>query len=360
MTTPTRFDEVVAALRASGQLAADAVLPVQEDSMPWPVLVLQAVAAWVAAALLTIAVVVAAGISGSNVLYIACGVVLLLGAGGLLRTSKVYFLTQIAIPTVIAGAALVIAGVDPGSSTTIWMFGFAALLFAVFPNVLLRFIAAVTLLAVLWYWLTPGPFFAPYSTDVPAPTSGMAWRFAAGAARDTVYGLALWWLWVRPVGADSPWLPVRHALLVVALLAIGGWADLFIGRPGGADPYWGMGWQQPVVIWALRLLGLLPLLVAVVHDVRRNPGLHRWLTPLAILLPFCALAPGVALAGLLVWLGLGEGRKVLLWLGVAAGVFGFADFYGRFPVPLPDKGLLLLAIGLLLVGNWAWLRRRPA
>lgn len=352
------WDSVIAGLRESGALRRDALAPQHDDALPWSVMILQTVAAWIAAALLVAAVVVPAFAARNESAWIICGLLLIAGATFVMRRKRQsFFLPQMAVPVAIAGALLVGFGLKP-DSWQLTTFALALILFALSGHRLLRFIAAGTMLAVLWYWMTP--WLGRYGLELPELA---AWKWRLAPLRNLLFSLALWWLWSRPLTlfglGPAVWQPVRQALLWfwlgVQLWQATAWHALF-WAPSSADQ-----WLASNGLWFVyRLLDLLPLLLAVGMTLRRSPGLAARVWPLAILLPLCVLSPALATAGLVLWIGLAEGRGYLTALGSAAALAGFATFYYSLHWPLLYKGLLLTASGAVLLLAWLLTSRRTA
>lgn len=350
------WDSVIAGLRDSGALRQDAALPEHDDSLPWSVMILQTVAAWIAAALLVAAVVVPAFIASNESAWLVCGVVLMALAIAVMHFNrKSFFLPQMAVPVAIAGAVLAGFGLKP-DSWELTTFILALILFALSSHRLLRFIAAGVMLAVLWYWMTP--WLGRYSYDLEQQT---AWVWQLAPLRDLLFSLALWWLWTQPPNrlgiAPAVWQPLRHALLWF-WLGVQVWQAIFwhtlFGAPADADQ-----WLAPNTLWlAHRLLDLLPLLLAVAATLRHSPGLGARIWPLAVLLPLCVLSPALATAALVLWIGLAEGRSYLTALGIAAALAAFGAFYYNLSWPLLHKGLLLMASGAVLLLAWLFMSRR--
>ncbi|WP_211473497.1 DUF4401 domain-containing protein [Collimonas humicola] len=350
------WDGVIAGLRESGALRQDAALPGHDDALPWSVMILQTIAAWIAAALLVAAVVVPAFIASNESAWIVCGVLLIAVATAVMRLNRQsFFLPQMAVPVAIAGAVLVAAGLKP-DSWELPAFVLALILFALSGHRLLRFIAAGVMLAVLWYWMTP--WLGRYNYGLREHAT---WMWQLAPLRNLLFSLALWWLWTHPLKlfglGPAVWQPVRHALLWFWLGAqvwqAIGWHELFVA-PSDADQ-----WLAPNGLWlAYRLLDLLPLLLAVFMTLRRNPGLAARILPLAVLLPLCVLSPALATAALVLWIGLAEGRSYLTALGIAAALAGFGAFYYNLNWPLLYKGLLLMASGIVLLLVWLSMSRK--
>ncbi|WP_035052832.1 DUF4401 domain-containing protein [Andreprevotia chitinilytica] len=349
---PRNWNAVIGSLRESGALAADAVPPDESQTMPVAVMILQTIAAWIAAALLIAAIVVSVFSSRSENAWVACGMVLIAGATAVMRLNRQsFFLPQMAVPVAIAGAVLIGVGIKPEA----WQmptFALALILFCISGHQLLRFIAAGTLLWVLWYWLTPwvGRHWW-LDGDEPAP-----WLIQLSVFRNLLFSLALWWLWTRPqnlLGRLGPavFQPLRHALLWF-WLGVQLWqTSRLMGDFGASISH--ADWFEPTVGWfAYRLIDLLPLVGAVFDTLRRNPGLGARVWPLVVLLPVCVVSPVLATAALVLWIGLSEGRGYLTGLGIATALAGFGMFYYSLTWPLLYKGLLLMGSGGVLLLVW--------
>ncbi|MGB7196600.1 MAG: DUF4401 domain-containing protein [Collimonas pratensis] len=362
MSQPTNqiagWDDLIVGLRESGSLRREAVLPEHDNALPWSVMILQTIAAWIAAALLVGAVIVPAFLARNESAWIVCGVLLIAAATAVMRLNRQsFFLPQMAVPVAIAGAILIGAGLKP-DSWELTTFVLALILFALSGHRLLRFIAAGTMLAVLWYWMTP--WLGRYHYGL---REQVTWLWQLAPLRNLLFSLALWWLWTHPLKlfglGPAVWQPVRHALLWF-WLGVQVWQafdwDLLLETRVGLD-----SWLAPNGIWlARRLLDLLPLLLAVFLTLRRNPGLAARVWPLAVLLPLCVLSPALATAALVLWIGLAEGRGYLTALGIAAALASFGAFYYNLHWPLLHKGLLLMASGAVLLAVWLFMSRRTA
>ncbi|SMC23164.1 protein of unknown function [Andreprevotia lacus DSM 23236] len=351
MNKPAAWSEVVAGLQADGSLSATASPPAPDIALPWPVMVLQTIAAWIAAILLVAAFVVPATMGHSQAGFIIVGVLFATGAGFVLRQGASFFLDQAAVPVAIAGAVLIGIGLEPRQHVDLLIFVLAAGGFAMSSHGLLRFIAAGTLFGVIWYWLSP-LYWHDWYDDPVAPTMLPVW-FAL--VRNVLFGLGLWWLWARQPRPASIWAPTRLALLAVAVATTQDWEAWMMGGAwrgillaGGLWPAW---------YWLVRLLALLPLALAVADTLRADRELAHPLLPLLLLAPLCLLSPAMAVSGLLIWLGLAQGRALLLGLGVANALLGFGHFYYSMAWPLLYKGLGLLLLATILLGSWLALRR---
>jgi len=350
------WDSMIANLRESGALRQDAALPEHDDALPWSVMVLQTIAAWIAAALLAVAMAVPIFVARSDGTWIVCGVVLIVVATVMIRGNRQsFFLPQMAVPIAIAGAALVV--VDQRMNFwALTTFVLALILFMLSKHSLLRFIAASVMLAVLWYWMALFPYL--YHDGL---REHVTWMRQLSPLCNLLFSLALWWLWTRPLKlfglGPAVWQPVRHALLWF-------WLGVQIWQAAGTNALAPLQsdanqWLTPNRLWlTYRLLDLLPLLLAVFITLRRNPGLAARVWPLAVLLPVCILSPILATAALVLWIGMAEGRSYLTVLGISAALAGFGAFYYNLNWLLWHKGLLLMASGIVLLLTWLFMSRR--
>ncbi|UXY13893.1 DUF4401 domain-containing protein [Chitiniphilus purpureus] len=340
------WDEVTTDLLASGALKAAQLPPDDVDDLPWPTQLIQAIAAWIASALVLGAVMLAVADAPAG--QVAAGGLLLAGAGVLLHAQRTGFLAQAGVPLALAGAFAIPSGLEVDWAFWDWICLAIGLgLFWLAEQRLLRLICTLLVLGVLWYWLTPLGWDQRCESNCTE-----VFQFLPLLLRQTLFGLALWWLWTRPPRRLAIWLPLRQALLLFWVVA--SWVTPWAGFGWSVGPY---PTAHPAVglLWALP--AQLPLLLAV-HDAwRRDPQAVRAVWPLLALLPLALLSPLLSLALLLLWLGLAEGRAVLLGLGSVVGISGFAQYYYSLHLPLLVKGLMLIAAGALLLWAWALLRR---
>ena len=370
---PDRLGQTILDAVAAGILPSNASRPVQ-DIRPWPVVLLTALGAWLAAAPLLIVVGAMLGdvaLRGAGP-YIV-GTLALAGAVAMLRAPKLaLFIEQLAIPALIVGGSLL---------------GYA--LFRDLPNRWAAVAASLVVAAVVW--------------AVPKP-----WlRVLLGAAAALLVGLAvtpLRWSFLGRSEWPSVWLAL-HVLLAVALL--GAWVQRNVLNRG-EDARVAAAWESLSVGWLLvTLAGLafwagMTFLVGaslgggevgeVARALSRSPSSRlddmallrlgslvlavagaAWLTyswP-ALRQAWCA---GVALVLLgLAWFMPSLGGVLLVlayciaggrWrVAAAAGVAAawiIGAFYYQLSWPLADKALLLAGAGAAL-GALAWVaaRRTP-
>ncbi|TJZ65010.1 DUF4401 domain-containing protein [Chitiniphilus eburneus] len=338
----TPWPDVLEKLRTSGALAETAETA-PPPSLPWPVQALQVVAAWVAAVLVIGAGMVLVGDAES--VQIALGVLALVGATAMMRLGRIHFLAQAGVPLALGGAFLIALATDLERHPALACCVIGMVLFWLAGPRLLRVIAAALVLGACWYWLNPrlsGDFF------VPRPLADAVLTMV----RQLLFGLALWWLWTRPPRWPDIWLPLRDAVLLF-------WLAALCWQLSGSG--WGLTGYDLRRLGLDLLMGLViqvPLLLAVRDVTRRQPDALRVFAPLLALLPLALLSPLLSTALLVLWLGLAEGRALLIGLGCAAGLAGFSHYYYSLHLPLLLKGMLLTVAGVLLLGAWCWSRRR--
>lgn len=286
------LDEVMAQARAEGLLPEDAARPVGEHR-PWPVVLLTALGAWLAALPLLGVVGLLLGPLVDNPLgpYVAGGL-LLAGSVVVLRSKTVpLFVEQLAVPGVLAGGGAL---------------GFG--LFSHLPDalaaVLLAAVAVGLALAVRQAWL----------------------QTLLGAAAASLAGIALLYGF-RSNERDALWI-ASHLLLAVAACAPG-WQGRWRGHGAALESLLGGWWL--VVLMALAALAGMTFLVGgamgsglvgeVARGVAGSPGRHE-LVPQGLRLASGLLALG-GMAGL-VWRALPGARHpafVIAALCVAALAF---------------------------------------
>jgi len=372
---PDRLDQTIEQAIAAGLLPTGATRP-QQDIRPWPVVLLTALGAWLAAVPLLIVVGAMLGevaLRGAGP-YIV-GTLALAGAVAMLRAPKLaLFIEQLAVPALIVGGSLL---------------GYA--LFRDLPNRWAALAASLVVAAVVW--------------AVPKP-----WlRVLLGAAAALLVGLAvapLRWSYLGRSEWPSVWLAL-HVLLAVALLGAWMQRDL-LNR--GEDARVAAAWESLSVGWLLVTLaglafwaGMTFLVGASLGDGGEVAQIARELSPKAssaladmalLRLASMALATagaawlayswpalrqawcaGVALVLLgLAWFMPSLGGVLLVlaycvagarWrVAAAAGVAAawiIGAFYYQLSWPLADKALLLAGAGAAL-GALAWsaVRRTPA
>lgn len=364
MSTRTRIDAWLQAAAAEGLLPAEATVA-DPDTRPWPVVLLTALGAWLAALPLiaVVGMLLGEALSRGAGPYVV-GALVLSGAAIVLHAKGLpLFAEQLAVPALLVGGGSLGFGLyrdlpEQGASAVLAAvaLGVAAVVARAWLRLLLGAAAAV-LLAVAWlpgelrlvgdaemagFWwswhavaaLTLGAFAAQariFASGPAARVGGVLESVLAGSFVAIVAALAAWSGMTFLVGAsfgDGP----------------GNWASQ------GASAY-AMRWLQGI---SAGLAGLGAGWLA-----------HRW--P-ALRQPWCG---GVALVLVaLAWFMPALGAVLLLlavaatgqrWrLASAAGVSAawiVGAFYYRLDWPLATKAIVLVAAGALL-GLFAWLALR--
>lgn len=354
----SRAAQLIADGTARGLLPEDASLPAQE-TRPWPVVLLTALGAWLAAVpLLGVVGMLLGGVFGA---YLS-GVLLLVASVVILRARELpVFVEQLALPALVVGTGALGIGLfrdlpERGAAALLCVIalGLCVLIQRPWLRVLLGAAAAALFMALVVpfdqlartggmdsFWvalhLTLAAWVAAFAVQQALLDSGRHARLArlvesAGAG------------WLLPVLAG---LAVQAGLSLLVAGSLGGWAGL-AGQPGrGAG-----GFAMPGV-------SLVLALVAVFVAGRRWPSLRR---------PAAAFA-GVVLAGLALFLpSLGAVLLALAltattqrWRLAAAAALAAAwivgAFYYQLAWPLATKAVVLVATGAALAAA-AWLASR--
>lgn len=364
MSSP-RLEALVEAARGQGLLPTDALAP-RDDSRPWPVVLLTALGAWLAALPLLAVVGMLLGdlISRSVGPYLV-GALLIAGAIVVLRSRQVpLFLEQLAVPALLVGGGSLgfglfrDAGVAAGAATLALLAGaIAAAIRAAWLRVLLGAAAALLLAVALmperaWFgrgtslqawWLTWHVLLALWLV------MHLALRSLRGQMAGAVESIASGW-GLALLAAFAWWSGM--SFLVGGALGgeVVGELASEIGRRGSAGPLWRV---MQAVSAALALAGLI---VAA----RRWPGLRR--APMA--------AAGLVLAGLAIWMpSLGAALLMLAWLATSgrsrqaaaaalASAWIVGAFYYQLAWPLADKAVVLCGAGALFALLAVWARAR--
>lgn len=368
-------DQVVQRAVAQGLLPQDAQWP-QDESRPWPVLLLTALGAWLAVLPLLGVVGLAFGdtlLEQGPALYVlglgllAAGVVLLRQRGLAL------FVEQLCLPALGLGLCCLGWALFRDSSIPLAALGICALSLAL-------------------AWLTPVPWlrtllgvllgvFLTVAVMAWASGSGSFWnlflsgRFVRTWWLHAHFGLALWlsvlYLLSRLPGDRAGSLVTSLAdgwcvqLLLMLVLLSGSTFML-----GGMVPGSGTAGELGDASGGFSLAGKWPNLVSVLCAVGAAALLgHRWpalrQTPVlglgvALLLTvLCAFVPNLGAACLCAAALAVTQRWRLAALGCAAALWIVGSFYYTLAWSLADKALLLVSIGAAL-GALAWLASRTA
>lgn len=363
-----RLDHVLRAASAAGVLPAEAHRP-EQDHRPWPVVLLTALGAWLAAVPLLIFVglmVGEAALRGTGTYVV--GAVVLAGAVALLRGRALpLFVEQLAMPALMVGGALL---------------GYA--LFRDMPNRGAAAVSAALVGAVVW--AVPKPWLRVLLGAGAAGLVGLAvapislnyfgrseWP-GVWLALHVLVAIALAGAWMqRTLLNDGPtariaaaWESLSVGWLLVTLAGLAFWAGMtfLVGASMGGGGYVAgeiareLAPKQAAVLESMQTLRLASVALALsgaawlahVWPRVRN----SWCAAVALVL--------VALAGFMPSLGgvllvlaycVSAGRwRVASAAGVAAAWI-MGAFYYQLAWPLADKALLLAGAGAVL-GALAW------
>ncbi|QTN26922.1 GDYXXLXY domain-containing protein [Rhodoferax sp. AJA081-3] len=363
-----RLDHVLRAASAAGVLPAEAHRP-EQDHRPWPVVLLTALGAWLAAVPLLIFVglmVGEAALRGTGTYVV--GAVVLAGAVALLRGRTLpLFVEQLAVPALMVGGALL---------------GYA--LFRDLPNRGAAAVSAGLVGAVVWAvskpWLRAllgagaaglvGLAVAPISLNV----FGRSEWPSVWLALHVLVAVALAGAWIqrtvlndgRGARLAAAWESLSVGWLLVTLAGLAFWAGMtfLVGASlGGGGHVAGeiareLGPKHSAMLESLQTLRLASVALALAGAAWLAHVWPRvrntWCAAVALVL--------VGLAGFMpslgsVWLVLAYCVSAGRWrVASAAGVAAawiMGAFYYQLAWPLADKALLLAGAGAVL-GALAW------
>lgn len=366
------LDRTLAAAITEGLLPADAARSVEENR-PWPVILLTALGAWLAAIPLIGVIGLLFGdlLSRDAAPYLA-GILILAAAVGILRSRDLsLFVEQLAVPALLVGlgslAFAIARDLPDGTAATI--LGFLSLGIAVvLPRQWIRVLLGAAAAALLTFALTlvlstPRAFLhAPEASRVWAwlalHLALIAWLIGLriqrnllgrgnAAAAETLESIGAGWLLLTLAGLA---LLSGMTLLVGAVLhpEFRGLTEQLSNETGILGPL-------PWVPFGSSLL----VLIATIRGARTWPSLRRpWvlgvgagMAALAWLLP--------SLGG--VWLALivtaTSSRPLLAGSAALAAAWIIGSFYYQLHWPLAHKALALAAVGILF-GTLVWLGAR--
>ncbi|MFT7776672.1 GDYXXLXY domain-containing protein [Roseateles sp.] len=312
---------------------------------PWPVVLLTAAGAWLAAVPLLAAVALMFGpLFQHGGAYLA-GVMLLLGAVAMLRANLPLFAEQLAVPLLLAGGASLGFGLfrdlqEPAAPAVLALMAWGAAL-AVREHWLKACLGAVAALftaMVFWSWVP--------SSHTPGDTAAywLGWHVCVGA-----------WLLAafreRRAGLGSGLVAMATGWLVMCLLGLAllcNLEQLLGGRQAG------FAGEHPRADWPGFVSSGLTLLGAgwlgLAWPSLRRPaygGVALVLAGLAIFMPALGAAL-LALAG-----SAARARWRLATAAVLAATWIVGSFYYQLSWPLVTKAAMLAAAGVLL-GLLAW------
>lgn len=356
-----RLDGVLQAARAQGLLPADAAPP-RVDSRPWPVVLLTALGAWLAAVPMLGVVGLLLGdlISRSAGPYFV-GALLLTGAVVVLRSRDVpLFVEQLAVPALLVGGGSLGFGLfrDAGTGAGAALLALVALALAVLVRAAwLRVLLGAGAALLLAIALTP-----------------QRWGFGRGDS------LEQWWLaWQALLAA---WLAAMGALralrgqaaaavestaagwglaLLAGLAVWSGMTFLVGGALGGnvageivrelgrrAEP--SAAWRGMQAVSAMLAVAGLAIAARRWHGMRRAPIAAAGV----VLVALAALMPSLGATLLMLsWLATSGRLRLAAAAGVAAAWI-IGAFYYQLAWPLATKAGLLAGAGALLAALAAW------
>ena len=345
--TPASIKTLWQEAQDRGLLPADASPPVAAaEARPWPVVLLTALGAWLAAVpLLAVVALVFGPLFQHGGAYLG-GVLLLLGAVAMLRASLPLFAEQLAVPLLLAGGASLGFGLfqdlrEPAAPALLALlaWGVALTVREHWLKACLGAVAAFFLAMVFWPWGS--------GLGAPGGTAAywLGWHVCLGA-----------WLlaavWERRAGLGSGLVAIAAGWLAMCLLGLAlSWNLNQLldggGPPGFAGAHPRVGWPG-VVSAGLALLGTAWLGRAW-PSLRRPAygGVALVLAGLAVFMPTLG-AVVLALAGCAA-----RARWRLAAAAVLAAIWIVGSFYYQLAWPLATKAALLAAAGLLL-GLLAW------
>jgi uncharacterized membrane-anchored protein len=337
-----------------GLLPSGTRLP-EADPRPWPVLLLVALGAWLAALPLLAVVVLLFGewVTEGPGTY-GVGALLLVASVVTLRSRPLpVFVEQLALPGLLVGGGALVAGLvrdAPQRPATVLACALVLAVAALLPRRWLR-----TLL---------GALAAGFFTLACLPDDwGAFGRHEAAFVLLALHGtLAVWALAVvlrQRMGATLRQAldPLLAGWVLALLAALAAWSGqtMFIGASVGRTAGLLLGWWWRDSMPALPLLSLALAVAAAALAAVRWPSLRKpWCA--AAMLPLLALAAFMpALGAALLTLALcGIGNRWALAAAAATAALWIAGgFYYQLAWPLQDKALLLAATGAAL-GAVAW------
>ncbi|MFT3955531.1 MAG: GDYXXLXY domain-containing protein [Piscinibacter sp.] len=354
--------EVLRAAQAEGLLPASATLP-DDESRPWPVVLLTALGAWLATLpLLGVIGLLLGDLIERSIGPYLVGALLLAGALVVLRSRALpLFVEQLALPALLTGGGALGFGLfrDLGTAAgavllALVALGVAAAQRAAWLRVLLGAAAAV-LLAVA---LTPGRWFFE-------SRSGLAgwwwsWHIVLGAWLVAV-------LAPRPRGRAAAVESLAAGWLLATLAGLAWWSGMSflvggamggglvgevaqeLGRTGGRAGAWPV--QQG--------LSAVLALAAAAWALRRWPPL-RHPAPIGaalVLMGLAAFMPSLGAVLLALAVCVTSRRWRLATAAAVAAAWIVGAFYYQLAWPLTTKALVLAAAGALLAALAAWAAR---
>ena len=359
--TGEQLQAVVRTAAGRGWMPADATLPAV-DTRPWPIVLLTALGAWLAAIPLFgfFAMLLGPALMQHGGAYVVGVLVLCLAAYVLRQHGVPVFVEQLAVPALLTGLVSLAYGLFrdlPQQAASVLMLLVCVGLIAVLPRAWLRVLlgagAAVLLMLAVqpensWHdgpplalqWLALHVALAVWCVStwlqqagrVPAGPAIAAEAAGAGWFVAVVVGLALW---------------SGMTFLVAGSLGGNIAADIardMLTRPR-ATPLW----------WLLRGASALLAAAAVAWTAREWPALRdgRMGLVAAVLVVLCGFLPALGAALFALALALTSGRWLLAGLAGLGAAWIIRSFYYQLQWTLADKALVLAAAGAALAAI-AW------
>ena len=360
-----QLESTLRAAVAERLLPAHAAAP-GEDERPWPVVLLTALGAWLAAVPLMAAVFLVLGdlVRSGGGLY-AIGLLLLSGAVAVLRARGMpLFIEQLAVPALLVGGGALGFGLFrdlPVRGASMTLAAVAVGVACALPRAWLRVLLGAAAAVLAMVACAPSGWFEPGRM----PAFWLAWHaclalwFAAGALQRRVLADGA----AAPLAAAAESL--RAGWLLATLAGLAWWSGMTFlvgasaaGALGGPDQLvHRSAWVGVVLPMGSVLLALgAALAAATAWPTLRQPwcaGLAAVLAALAWFMP--------ALGGVLLALALcaTSGRWRLAGAAALASAWIVGAFYYQLHWPLAIKAALMVtAAGVL--GALAWWAPRPA
>lgn len=363
-----RLAEVLQAACEQGLLPADAQAP-KDGSRPWPVVLLTALGAWLAALpLLGVVGMLLGDLMNRSVGPYFVGALLITGAVVVLRSRGVaLFVEQLALPVLLVGAGALGFGLFRDfnvSAGAVLLGGVALAVGLTVPAAWLRVLLGAAV-AVLWALaFTPHRWGLWHAESLQA--WWVSWHLQLGAWLVAIRWLQRGLAGTRAAALESLAVGAGLALLV----ALAGWSGMtflvggVLGSGPGAEIGRELGWRSVTSAGWLGMQALSALLAAVGGGValRRWPGLRQppYLGAAGVLVALAALMPSLGATLLLLAQTVTSGRRRLAVAAAVAAAWIVGAFYYQLAWPLGSKALVLVAAGALLalLAGWAMAKRR--
>jgi uncharacterized membrane-anchored protein len=368
----TDIERIVNAAVAAGVLPAGATAPVQ-DARPWPVVLLTALGAWLAALpLLGVLGLMLGGLLRQGGGLYVVGLIVLLGAVLVLRTRTApLFVEQLAVPALLVGGGSLgycLYRDLPRSGASVAMAALALAVGWALPRAWLRVLLGATAAAFTMLACVPH-VDALFGRFTVAPV-WLAWHGCLGLL--LVAGVLQ-----RRVFDDGAGAPKAAALeslgagwLLATLAGLAWWSGLtmLVGGSAGGGLVGSMAHdmaRMPASPWRSAVLpagSVLLALAAVGWAARAWPVLRQpWCAGLALVLAALAwFMPALGAVLLALALCATSGRWRLACAAALAAAWIVGAFYYQLHWPLATKAAVLVAAAVVQGGLAWWARRAVA